>query len=149
MRWHFLQLDLKLTNIAMEMESSSWTGSLSCKRLKAIQELTRGQQLTNKLREMLRQQEKIESDLMLVDGVVAEILGMFDNTLSILNSYTFNEKPHIQTHDMRFQSSVDDQQSHDSGESEKSVRPVKNKRGCYKRGYELYSNDFQHDNLHV
>ncbi|PWA55414.1 WRKY domain-containing protein [Artemisia annua] len=116
------------------MESSSWPGTLSCKRLKAIQELTRGQQLTNKLREMLGQQEKIESDLMLVDGVVAEILGMFDNTLSILNSYTFNEKPHIQTHDMRFQSSVDDQQSHDSGESEKSVRPVKNKRGCYKRG---------------
>ncbi|GJZ63369.1 hypothetical protein Tco_0619790 [Tanacetum coccineum] len=91
------------------MESSSWPGSLPCNRIKAIQELTRGQQLTNKLREMLiGQQEKIESDLKLVDGVVAEIL----------NSYTFNEKlPHIQTHDMRYQ-----KQSHDSGESDKSVR---------------------------
>ncbi|GJV08608.1 probable WRKY transcription factor 70 [Tanacetum coccineum] len=117
------------------MESSSWPAgsNLPCNRIKAIQELTRGKQLTNTLREMLGpQQEKIdESDhLKLADTVVA----MFDNTLSILsNSYTFNEKPHdIQTHDQRFKSStVDD---HDSGESEKStVRSVKIKRGCYKR----------------
>ncbi|GJX04139.1 probable WRKY transcription factor 70 [Tanacetum coccineum] len=110
------------------MESSSWPGSLPCNRIKAIQELTRGKQLTNKLREMLGQQKKIESDLKLVDAVVVEILGMFDNTLSILNSYTLNEKlTHIQ-------SSADDQQSHDSGASDKSVRSVKTKRGCYKRG---------------
>nr|GEW71410.1 probable WRKY transcription factor 70 [Tanacetum cinerariifolium] len=110
------------------MESSSRPGSLPCNRIKATQELTRGKQLTYKLREMLGQQEKIDSDLKLVDGVVSEILGMFDNTLSILNSYTFNEKlPHIQS------SAVDDQQSHDSGESDKSVRSVKTKRGCYKR----------------
>nr|GEX09765.1 probable WRKY transcription factor 70 [Tanacetum cinerariifolium] len=137
MLWGGNLITIKLTNIAME--SSSWPAgsNLPCKRIKAIQELTLRKQLTNKLREMLRpQQEKIdESDhLKLVDAVVAEILGIFDNTVSILsNSYTFNEKPHdIQTHDQRFKSStVDD---HDSGESEQStVRSVKIKRGCYKR----------------
>ncbi|GKE28370.1 hypothetical protein Tco_1443754, partial [Tanacetum coccineum] len=119
--------------IGRDLFENGMRSNLPCNRIKAIQELTRGKQLTNTLREMLGpQQEKIdESDhLKLADTVVA----MFDNTLSILsNSYTFNEKPHdIQTHDQRFKSSTAD--DHDSGESEKStVRSVKIKRGCYKR----------------
>lgn len=109
------------------MESSSWPENLPSNRIKAIQELTQGQQLTNKLREMLGQPHKTESDIKSIDGVVIEILGTFDNTLSILSSSNIKEN------DMRSPSSWDDHKSEDSGESVKTEIPIKRKRGCYKR----------------
>nr|XP_043637060.1 probable WRKY transcription factor 70 [Erigeron canadensis] len=116
------------------MESSSWPKSLSSNRMKAIQELTQGQKLTNKLREMLEQPGKIEADLMLVDGVVGQILGMFDNTLSILNSSSSNETSRIPTLERRSPNSWNDDKSEDSRESVKTpTTPVRAKRGCYKR----------------
>ncbi|XP_024972939.1 probable WRKY transcription factor 70 [Cynara cardunculus var. scolymus] len=110
------------------MESSSWPQSLPSNRIKAIQELTQGQPLINKLRDM--RPEEIESDLRSADGVVGQILGMFDNTLSILSS---TEIPYIPTGDMQSSGSWDGQTSEDHDETVKTVTPVKTKRGCYKR----------------
>ncbi|KAI3805833.1 hypothetical protein L1987_21720 [Smallanthus sonchifolius] len=82
---------------------------------------------------MLDRPEKIESDLKSVNSVVVQILGMFDNTLSILSSSNLNEIPHSPINDVKSPSSWDDQKSEDSGESIKTKKPVKTKRGCYKR----------------
>ncbi|PWA52221.1 WRKY domain-containing protein [Artemisia annua] len=116
------------------MESYYQPGCLPSNRIKAIQELTEGQQLANKLREMLGQPEKVECDCKSVDSIAVQILGMFDNTLSILNSYSFNEYPDILTEATRYNtSSLDYQKSQNCGENAKFVRSEKNKRGCYKR----------------
>ncbi|KAL4557759.1 hypothetical protein LXL04_035947 [Taraxacum kok-saghyz] len=117
------------------MASSCWPESLPSSRIKAIEELTQGQHLTTKLRRMLRQPQKIEPDVDSVDDVVKQILGMFDNTLSILNSSSFNEVADVPSGDVRSPtlSSLDDQKSEDYGESSKTVTPMKVKRGCYKR----------------
>ncbi|KAI3677788.1 hypothetical protein L6452_37058 [Arctium lappa] len=114
------------------MESSSWPQSLPSNRIKAIQELTQGQPLINKLRDM--RPEEIESDLRSIDGVVGQILGMFDNTLSILSSSSFTEIPYIPTGDIKSSGSWDGQTSMENhDETVKIVTPVKTKRGCYKR----------------
>ncbi|XP_023772872.1 probable WRKY transcription factor 70 [Lactuca sativa] len=115
------------------MESSCWPESLPSNRIKAIQKLTQGQHLTSKLREMLRRSEKTEPDINSVDDVVGEILGMFDNTLSILNSSSFEEVPDMPIGDIRSPGSWDDQKSENYGESTKTLTPLKVKRGCYKR----------------
>ncbi|KAJ9544815.1 hypothetical protein OSB04_024522 [Centaurea solstitialis] len=113
------------------MESSSWPLSLPSNRIKAIQELSQGQPLIKKLRDM--KPEEIESDLTSVDGVVGQILGMFDNTLSILSSPSFTEVPYVPTGDMQSSGSWDGQTSEDRDETVKIAAPVKTKRGCYKR----------------
>ncbi|XP_071738425.1 probable WRKY transcription factor 70 [Rutidosis leptorrhynchoides] len=110
------------------MESSSWSENLPSTRIKAIQELTQGQHLTHKLREMLVKPEKMDS----VDGVVEKILDTFDSTLSIVSSTSFNINddhiPSIRTDDVKPSSSnLDDPKSKDAGQS------VKAKRGCYQR----------------
>ncbi|KAI7748207.1 hypothetical protein M8C21_002916 [Ambrosia artemisiifolia] len=117
------------------MESSTnWPESLPSNRIKAIQELTNGQVLTNKLREMLGQPENIKADIESVNGVVAQILGMFDNTLSILSPSNLNGIPHNPNNDVITTPNIsDDQKSVVSDESVKTMMPVKTKRGCYKR----------------
>ncbi|GKC01377.1 hypothetical protein Tco_0987513 [Tanacetum coccineum] len=117
------------------MESSStWPDNLLSNRsIKAIQELTQGKHLTVKLRELLEQPEKTESDRKSIDGVVAQILGMFENTLSALNSSSNETSCIPTTGDTRSPSSWDDQKSEDSSESVKTITPRKTKRGCYKR----------------
>ncbi|XP_076937118.1 putative WRKY transcription factor 70 [Bidens hawaiensis] len=115
------------------MESTSWPESLQTNRIKAIQELTKGQNLRNKLGEMIGCQKKIESDLKLVNGVTLQILGMFDNTLSILQSSDLNEIPHYPTNDARSQISWSEQKPKDSAESNKTMKPKKTKGGCYIR----------------
>ncbi|PWA58192.1 WRKY11 [Artemisia annua] len=121
------------TNKYFMESSSTWPDNLLSNRIKAIQELTQGKHLTIKLRELLEQPEKIESDRKSVDGVVAQILGMFENTLSALNSSS-NETFRIPTTvDTRSPRSSDDQKSEDSSESVKTITPLKTKRGCYKR----------------
>ncbi|XP_076929382.1 putative WRKY transcription factor 70 [Bidens hawaiensis] len=107
--------------------------SLPSNRLKAIQELTKGQILTNKLREMIGRPEKIESDLKSVNGIVVHILGVFDNTLSILTTTNPNGIPSSPTNDVSAPTIWDDQKSEDSNESIKTRAPIKTKRGCYKR----------------
>ncbi|KAI3805829.1 hypothetical protein L1987_21716 [Smallanthus sonchifolius] len=103
--------------------------SSSSNRIKAIQELTNGQIVTNKLHAMLGRPEKIESDLKLENGVVVQILRMFDNTRSILRSSNLNEILHNPTSDVRSSSSWPE----DFGESIEVTKNVKTKKGCYKR----------------
>ncbi|KAJ0449736.1 putative WRKY transcription factor, plant [Helianthus annuus] len=119
------------------MESSSWPESLPSNRIKAMQELTQGQVLMNKLQEMLDQPEKIEFGYNPVDDTLVQIVGMFNKTLSILssNSPTFNKTPQNRTHDMSSPNNWDDQWSENSIESVKTVMPIKTKRGCHKRRY--------------
>ncbi|KAI3805830.1 hypothetical protein L1987_21717 [Smallanthus sonchifolius] len=112
------------------MESSSWPESLPSRRIKAIQELTKGEIITKKLHAMIGRPENIESDLKL------QILGMFENTLQILGSSNINKTPHNPTNDhVRSPSSKDDQKSEDSAESINTKIPLKTKRGCYKRRF--------------
>ncbi|KAJ0695981.1 putative transcription factor WRKY family [Helianthus annuus] len=118
------------------MESSSWPESLRTNRIKAIQELTKGQVLTNNLREMLDQPEKIESDIKSVNGVVAQILGMFDNTLSIMDSSNLISEPHNPINDLRPPNIKDDQKPKVSEVSDESIKTKtlrKTKRGCYNK----------------
>ncbi|XP_076931984.1 putative WRKY transcription factor 70 [Bidens hawaiensis] len=115
------------------MESTSWPESLQTNRIKAINELTKGQNLRNKLGEMIGRPEKIESDLKLVNDVTLQILGMFDNTLSILQSSDPNEIPHYPTNDVRSQSSWNDQKTKDFAENNKNMKSQKTKRRCYIR----------------
>ncbi|KVH95032.1 DNA-binding WRKY [Cynara cardunculus var. scolymus] len=74
------------------MESPTWPESLPINRKKAIQELTQGQEWTDRLREILQRSENIEADPTSLDGIVEQILGMFDNTLSIIGSWSSNER---------------------------------------------------------
>ncbi|KAI3759958.1 hypothetical protein L1987_50345 [Smallanthus sonchifolius] len=87
-------------------------------RIKAIQELTNGQILINKLRAMVDRPEKIESDLKLENGVVVQISRMFDNSCSILCSSNLNEVLHNPTSDV-------------------TMKTLKTKRGSYKRGKDV------------
>ncbi|XP_024981680.1 probable WRKY transcription factor 70 isoform X2 [Cynara cardunculus var. scolymus] len=93
------------------MESPIWPESLPINRKKAIQELTQGQEWTDKLREILQQSENIESDSASLDGVVDRILGMFDNTLSIMGSRTSNEPLQFLTNYLQTSYSFDEQKS--------------------------------------
>ncbi|KAJ9544862.1 hypothetical protein OSB04_024569 [Centaurea solstitialis] len=77
--------------------------------------------------------EEIESDLRSIDGVVGQILGMFDNNLSILSSSSFPEIPYIPIGDMKCLVSWDSQKSEDRDKTVKNVTQLKTKRGCYKR----------------
>ncbi|KAJ0650958.1 putative transcription factor WRKY family [Helianthus annuus] len=117
------------------MESPSWPESLPSNRIKAMQELTQGQVLMNKLQEMLGQPEKIEFGYNSVDDTLVQIVGMFNKTLSILssNSPNFNMTPQNRTHDMSSPNNWDDQRSENFIESVKTVMPIKTKRGCHKR----------------
>ncbi|XP_076937119.1 putative WRKY transcription factor 70, partial [Bidens hawaiensis] len=125
-----LQLDLIKTKYSLE--SSSWPESSPTNtRIKAIQELTKGENITNKLREMQGLPEITESDLKSDDGVVVQILGMFENTLLILGSPKINETCNNSTKDVKSPSSRNSQNSADSGESINT--PSRAQRGCYKR----------------
>lgn len=129
-------LAIRSHNLKYRMETSSWPENLPSNRIKAIQELTKGEALADNLRELLRQPDKIESDIKLVNGVVEQILEMFDNTISILSPSNILEGIHHNpTNVVRSLSSCDDLKSEGSSESIKTVIPLKTKRGCYKRRY--------------
>ncbi|XP_076930530.1 putative WRKY transcription factor 70 [Bidens hawaiensis] len=116
------------------MESSSWPESSPTNtRIKAIQELTKCGIITNKLREMQGLPKITVSDLKSDNGVVVQILGMFENTLSILSSPKLNETCNNSTKDVKSSSSGNPHNSADSGESINTISPKKTKRGCYKR----------------
>ncbi|KAJ9544825.1 hypothetical protein OSB04_024532, partial [Centaurea solstitialis] len=73
------------------MESPTYPESLPINRKKAIRELTQGQEWTDKLREILQGSENSEFDPASIDGIADQILGMFDNTLSIIGSCSSNK----------------------------------------------------------
>ncbi|KAI3759957.1 hypothetical protein L1987_50344 [Smallanthus sonchifolius] len=110
------------------MDHFSWSESLPSTRIKAIQELTKGRILTDNLSEKVGRPENIESDINSVNGLVVQISGMFENTLSILSSTNLNG---ILQNPTRSSSNWDYQKPKDSGES--ITTSVKTKKGCYKR----------------
>nr|XP_043637176.1 probable WRKY transcription factor 70 [Erigeron canadensis] len=113
------------------MASSSWPDSLPSKRIKVIEYLVQGQKLTNRLLGMLRQSEKsMSNDQTSVDDVAVQILKMFDSTLAILSSCTFNEIPRGET---KYLSNSNAQNTEHTDESVQIITPVKPKRGCHKR----------------
>ncbi|KAJ9544889.1 hypothetical protein OSB04_024596 [Centaurea solstitialis] len=92
------------------MESpTAWVESLPVNRKKAIHELTQGQEWTDKLREILRGSENIECDPISLDGIVGQIMGMFDNTLTIIGSCSSNKT-------IKFPTNMDEQNSMKSDE---------------------------------
>lgn len=118
------------------MEPSSWPESLPSKRIKAIQHLTQGQQLTTKLREMLKQSEKIVSNRISVDDVLLQISEMFDSTLKIISFCNFSEIPRTTgTDDMRSLGNSGYQNEKHTYENVQTLKPLKPKRGCHKRRY--------------
>ncbi|KAI3677782.1 hypothetical protein L6452_37052 [Arctium lappa] len=93
------------------METPTWSESLPINRKKAIHELTQGQEWTDKLRQILQRSDHIESDPTSLDGVVDRILGMFDNTLSIMGSSSFNQPFQLPTNYLQSTCSIDEQKS--------------------------------------
>ncbi|KAK9070009.1 hypothetical protein SSX86_010407 [Deinandra increscens subsp. villosa] len=115
------------------MEFSSWPESSAINRIKAIQELTQGQILTDWLQEMIGQPEKVESNLELFDDALAQIIGVFGNTVSVFKSSSnFNNISFNQTHDMTSPNDCDDNMLKDT-KYVKAMMPLKVRRGCYKR----------------
>lgn len=122
------------------MENPSWSESFPVSRIKAIQELTGNQMLANKLHEMLRRPEDMESDIKSDNGVVVQISEVFNKTLSILSSTNVNGVLHYPTNGVRSLRTSDYQKSKDSEKNNNTMISVKTKRGCYKRRYSFILN---------
>ncbi|XP_023749894.1 probable WRKY transcription factor 70 [Lactuca sativa] len=117
------------------MESPTWPESSQSNRIKAIQELTNGQEWTNKLQEALWCPENFESDPTSIDGVLLQILEMFEKTISIMGSSSINNATldHLLTSDLHSSASLGKPKSENINESPNSVIPVKIKKRCVKR----------------
>ncbi|XP_071717575.1 probable WRKY transcription factor 70 [Rutidosis leptorrhynchoides] len=118
------------------MESPTWPEILPSNRIKMIQALTRGEEWTNKLRELLRSGEIDPNSSISIDDVVVQVMRMFENTLSIMgsNCNLINEPPRLPTNDLHSSCYSDVRKSEISDEiSPRSITPVKMKRGCYTR----------------
>ena len=108
---------------------SAWS-----ERKKAMEELGRGRELTNELRDLLSKSLGGEG-LVGSEDLVMKILNSFANTLSILRNsgeydYEVSQNPRNNN------KSWDGRKSEDSGESIKSSSSKqKDRRGCYKRRY--------------
>lgn len=112
------------------MESPTWPETFPSNRIQAIQKLIQGRNVINNLYKMLGQAKKIETDLTSEDGAVVQILGLFENTLSIISS----NEPH--QHLMSGFHFPDSSNGHKSNKLYESLSiPAKTKRGCYKRRY--------------
>ncbi|GKD76061.1 probable WRKY transcription factor 70 [Tanacetum coccineum] len=116
------------------MGSPNWPETLPSNRIKAMQTLIEGEELTNKLRDVHRWSDAIEPDPKLVDDLAVQILAMFENTLSIMGSHSPNESLQHPTSDLQSSCASDGLKLEISDETPKSIEiPVKMKRGCYKR----------------
>ncbi|GKA77166.1 DNA-binding WRKY transcription factor, partial [Tanacetum coccineum] len=115
------------------METPTWPESVPSNRIQAIQELIQGQELVNNLYEMLLR-PKIESDPMLEDGVVVQILGMFENTLSVMRSCSSvdPQRRHLPK-DFNSLCGSDGTISKDSDENQITLKPGKIRKGCDNR----------------
>ncbi|KAK6943276.1 WRKY domain [Dillenia turbinata] len=106
---------------------SSWAENLPPNKRKLIEELVRGREFTNQLKNLLNNLTMNNND----DGsdaagdLVAKILGSFSETLSILSTSEPDEVVKASP------CGEDARKSEDSGESCKSS--LKDRRGCYKR----------------
>lgn len=113
------------------MESTTWPEDIPSNPIKALHELNKGQEPTDKLRKVLQWSQK--KDTTSIDGVVVQMLTIFENTLSIMGYCDSNEPLKLPTSDLHSSCSSDGRKSEDH--SPRTVIPVKVKRGCYKRRY--------------
>nr|XP_043637664.1 probable WRKY transcription factor 70 [Erigeron canadensis] len=112
------------------MESPKWPESLPSNRKKAIHELVQGQEWTEKLREVLGWSDTSNNpDPKSIDGLLVQILGMFESTLSIMGC---NEQPPLPSTGLHAFHSPKSEKFDESHHGT-TVIPVKTKRGCYKR----------------
>ncbi|XVF29724.1 hypothetical protein REPUB_Repub15cG0147000 [Reevesia pubescens] len=116
---------------------SSWSENMSSGKKKAIEELARGRELTNKLRDLLSKSLGDEKDLVGSEDLVMKIFNSFSNTLSILgniNGDFCDDKVSVSLRSSNTILSLEGQKSEDSGESIKSTTSKhKDRRGRYKR----------------
>ncbi|XP_027337659.1 WRKY DNA-binding transcription factor 70-like [Abrus precatorius] len=96
---------------------------------KAIEELVRGREFANQLREVIHGDDESGSGIPFAQHLVNNVLSSFTNTLFLLDNY-----PTVESHDMQQRNScfLSPSKSEDSQESCKSFTS-KNRRGCYKR----------------
>ncbi|CAN8254468.1 unnamed protein product [Cochlearia groenlandica] len=107
--------------------------------LKAMTKLVQGQKVTTKLQELINSQtgSGLEEDL------VAQILESFNDVILVLDSFETIASSSSSTSTLIAAAAVvegsqnascdSDGKVEDSGDSKKRLRPVKGKRGCYKR----------------
>ncbi|KAL4557762.1 hypothetical protein LXL04_035950 [Taraxacum kok-saghyz] len=114
------------------MESPSWPESLPDNRLKAIQELTQGQDWTTKLQEVLWWPEEMESDPTSIDGLVVQILMIPYRSWASSCSFK-NEALELPTCDFHSSVSSDTQKLEKYNDSPKTVIPVTIKKRSAKR----------------
>ncbi|KAK6279656.1 hypothetical protein POUND7_019923 [Theobroma cacao] len=103
---------------------------MSSGRSKAIEELARGRDLTNQLRDLLTKSFG-DDGLLGSEDLVTKILNSFANTLSILRSSS-GDYDEVSQNPRNSNMSWDGRKSEESGESIKSSTQ-KDRRGCYKR----------------
>ncbi|KAL8038928.1 hypothetical protein ABFX02_10G002800 [Erythranthe guttata] len=107
------------------MTSSCWVSTEAVDRkIRVIGELTRGRDVADQLRQMLREShhgvdDDASSSVLPAQGLVGKILDSFTHSLSILSSDEVSQVP-------------PSLKSEDSGDSCKTPAP-KDRRGCYKR----------------
>ncbi|CAH8268816.1 unnamed protein product [Arabidopsis lyrata] len=103
------------------------------KKLKVMNQLVEGHELTTQLQQLVSQPG---SGLGPAEDLVAKILGSFNNSISILDTFepissSFSSLAAVEG--SQNASCDNDGKFEDSGDSRKRLGPVKGKRGCYKR----------------
>ncbi|CAK7343544.1 unnamed protein product [Dovyalis caffra] len=115
---------------------SSWHENLPATRMKAIDELVRGQEIAKRLKLVMNRSTGADGYLSAGD-LVMEIMNSFNSTLSILKRGEFDEfVSQIPANTQMGSPCWDGRKSEDSGESGRSTTAtlkVKDRRGCYKR----------------
>lgn len=108
----------------------SSSAGMAADRERIIGELTRGRQVADQLRRMLR--EATSSSVSPAQGLVGKILESFTHSLSML--YAGGESGEVNQAPAAFNSPCS-LKSEDSGDSCKTPPATKDRRGCYKRRY--------------
>ncbi|XP_022722727.1 probable WRKY transcription factor 70 [Durio zibethinus] len=107
---------------------SAWSENMSLERKKAIEELGRGRELANQLRDLLSKSLGDEGE-----DLVMKIFNSFGNTLSMLRNSGDYDDEVSQNQRNSINMSWDGRKSEDSEDSIKSTSTQKDRRGCYKR----------------
>ncbi|XP_022734203.1 probable WRKY transcription factor 70 [Durio zibethinus] len=114
-----------------------WSENMSSDRRKAIEELGRGRELTNQLRDLLNSKSVGDEGLAVVsEDLVMKIFNSFAKSLSIIRNIGDYDDDEVSQKSRNNNMSWDDRKSEDLGDSIKSITATstqKGRRGCYKR----------------
>ena len=106
-------------------------------RSKVIEELTRGREFANQLRQVINRSngDDDEDSTSFAQQLVGKVVASFTNTLSLLNRKTESDEEAVSQLQLRDSSRwINPTKSEDSEGSSKSCT-FKDRRGCYKRRY--------------